>query len=77
MTSAIGTGERRHVRRPARSPARDDFAVTSPRLITDLDGTLLRNDRSAVCRTIAALAAAGRPESGLLRHRAARAGGYR
>jgi Cof subfamily protein (haloacid dehalogenase superfamily) len=37
----------------------DDFAVTSPRLIaTDLDGTLLRNDRSVSPRTIAALAAA-------------------
>jgi Cof subfamily protein (haloacid dehalogenase superfamily) len=37
----------------------DDVAMTSPRLIaTDLDGTLLRNDRTVSPRTIAALAAA-------------------
>ncbi|CAG7651349.1 HAD-IIB family hydrolase [Actinacidiphila bryophytorum] len=61
MTSAIGAPGG-----PFRSPdahpqhhAHDDFAVTSPRLIaTDLDGTLLRNDRSVSPRTIAALAAA-------------------
>lgn len=61
MTSAIGAPGG-----PSPSPdahpqpyAHDDFAVTSPRLIaTDLDGTLLRNDRSVSPRTIAALAAA-------------------
>lgn len=61
MTSAIGAPGG-----PSRSPDahpqthdHDDFALTSPRLIaTDLDGTLLRNDRSVSPRTIAALAAA-------------------
>lgn len=61
MTSAIGApgGPFRSPDVHPQSPAHDDFAVTSPRLIaTDLDGTLLRNDRSVSPRTIAALAAA-------------------
>lgn len=59
MTSAIGAPGR-----PSRTPgahpqphARDTSAVPTPRLIaTDLDGTLLRNDRTVSPRTIAALA---------------------
>lgn len=61
MTSAIGApgGPSRSTGIHPQTQAHDDFAVTSPRLIaTDLDGTLLRNDRSVSPRTIAALAAA-------------------
>jgi Cof subfamily protein (haloacid dehalogenase superfamily) len=61
VTSAIGApgGPFRSPDPHPQSHAHDDFTVTSPRLIaTDLDGTLLRNDRSVSPRTIAALAAA-------------------
>jgi Cof subfamily protein (haloacid dehalogenase superfamily) len=61
VTSAIGApgGPSRSPDAHPQPPAHDDLAATSPRLIaTDLDGTLLRNDRSVSPRTIAALAAA-------------------
>ncbi|WP_333768018.1 HAD family hydrolase [Streptomyces sp. IBSBF 2435] len=59
VTSAIGApgGPSRSSGAHPQPHAHDDFAVSSPRLIaTDLDGTLLRNDRSVSPRTIAALA---------------------
>lgn len=68
MTQAIGApaGQSAGSPEPPDSPdahpkphQHDDVAMTSPRLIaTDLDGTLLRNDRTVSPRTIAALAAA-------------------
>ncbi|NUS11521.1 MAG: HAD-IIB family hydrolase [Streptomyces sp.] len=59
VTQAIGApgGHSRPSGAYPQPHAHDDVAVSSPRLIaTDLDGTLLRNDRTVSPRTVAALA---------------------
>lgn len=61
VTQAIGApgGHSRSTGAHQQPHAHDDIAMASPRLIaTDLDGTLLRNDRTVSPRTVAALAAA-------------------